>query len=57
MTLNTQAQRRRVGDCLQVVADVKHIFRLVQRASRSTSIVHTMLIFRCDQRGLRRQPS
>ena len=35
MTLKTQVQCRRVGACLQVVADVKHISRLDQRASRS----------------------
>jgi hypothetical protein len=35
MTLKTQVQCGRVGDCLQVVADIKHISRLDQRASRS----------------------
>ena len=35
VTLKTQVQCRRVGDCLHVVADVKHISRLDQRASRS----------------------
>jgi hypothetical protein len=35
MTLKTQVQCRPVGNCLQVVADVKHISRLDQQASRS----------------------
>jgi hypothetical protein len=35
MTLKTQVQCRQVGACLQVVADVKHISRLDQRAGRS----------------------
>jgi hypothetical protein len=49
MTLKTQVPSGRAR--LQVVADVKHTSRLDQRANRSTSIVHTMIIFRCDQHG------
>jgi hypothetical protein len=51
MTLKTQVHCRRVGVCLEVVADVKDISRLDQRRVGQTSIVHTMIIFRCDQRG------
>jgi hypothetical protein len=51
MTPKTQVHCRRVGACLPVVADVKDISRLDQRASRSNLDGHTMIIFRCDQRG------
>jgi len=50
MTLKTQVQCRRVGARLRVVADVKHISRLDQRVGQ-TSIVHAVIIFRCDHRG------
>ena len=51
MTLKTQVHCRRVGACLPVVADVKDISRLDQRRVGQTSIVHAVIIFRCDQRG------
>jgi Fe2+ or Zn2+ uptake regulation protein len=51
MTLKTQVQCRQVGACLQVVADVKHISRLDQRASRSNLDSPHHDHFRCDQRG------
>jgi hypothetical protein len=52
MTLKTQVQCRRIGVCLQVVADVKHISRLDQRGSRSNfDSPPTLIIFRCDQHG------
>ena len=48
MTPKTQVHCRQFGDCLPVVPTTTHS-RLDQRASRQTSIVHTMIIFRCDQ--------
>jgi hypothetical protein len=51
MTPKTQVHCRRVGACLPVVADVKHMSRLDQRASRSNFDGPHRDHFRCDQHG------
>jgi hypothetical protein len=56
MTLKTQVPSGRA--CLQVVADVKHMSRLDQRASQSNfDSPHTMIISAVISTVLRRQPS
>jgi hypothetical protein len=53
VTLKTQSAVPSGRACMQVVADVNTFPGWISRRIGQTSIVHTMIIFRCDQRGLR----
>jgi hypothetical protein len=57
MTPKTQVHCRRVGACLPVVADVKHMSGWISGRVGQTSMVHTVIISAVISTVLRPQPS